>query len=309
MICRFTSAGEKSTEIRYYISNLGAGVKRFAAAFGIRPVFRKVGLPRYASTVRITACAEAALQPNRATDIAFAWETPGLESSEHDALTLRRLRQGNFRAALDRAKSVHKTRPSPENTAMLLRCYAFRAKELRSIGRTGEADALDAYVDGCFPPEAVAVSRAVGETSQKPPSVHPAGGGKRGEADPLGDALVRLADAGISEEDASIAEAIIAEHAFDPVALAAHPALTPGHPLADAANAVATAFSAVVARQIDDAEISLPTVSRRGPFAGWKLLIRSIAHLQRRLPAGKTRTHRQRFELLPQGRHTRRSYP
>ncbi len=207
----------------------------------------------------------------------------------NDALALRLLRQGKIRAALDRAKSVHKARPTPQSETFLLQCYAAREREMRAAGRAAEADALCAFVAENFPGSDLArvgnpIAASPKVTTPTPIAAPTAETARQGpsENDPLAAALTRLSDPGISEDARRAAEETVAEAAFNPLALAEHPALSPGHPLAAAAKAVAEAFSAVVQRPVADAEIALPEISRRSPLAGWKLLIRAIAHLQRR---------------------------
>ncbi|MDR2391342.1 MAG: hypothetical protein LBE84_06665 [Planctomycetota bacterium] len=200
---------------------------------------------------------------------------------EVDSLTVRFLRQGKVRAALDRAKSVHKSRPNQNSETLLLQCYAARIRELRTSGHEKDASALEANIAKSFPrwdpalvgaplpPHPGAAASSAGDVKTAAPG------------DPLGEALLRLADADAPEEERRAAEMAVAELAFDPLLLVRHPSLTPGHPLETAAKAVAAAFSAVTSRPVDAAAISLPEVSRRSPLAGWKLLIRAIRHMQR----------------------------
>lgn len=200
-----------------------------------------------------------------------------------DALAERLLRQGKFRAALNRAKTVYKTRPTPAAERLLAQCYAARIRELRSGGHAAEAEQLEAFVKENIPgwdpvllavsPKRPAVSNSISPTDAAVPN---------NSFDRLGQALSRLADAAAPEEEKRKAEKDVARLAFDPMLLAKHPAMTAGHPLAAAAKAIADGFSAVVSRPVDESEISLPDVTRRSPLAGWKLLIRAVAHLQRR---------------------------
>lgn len=199
-----------------------------------------------------------------------------------DSLTTRLLRQGKIRAALNRAKSIHKSRPMPETEAQLLHCYAERLRELRAAGQKREAEAMAAFITASFPNGGHMLERAQFAAQVGNDAIRPEAPLKPEAADLLGRALTRLADAGLPPKERSTAEADVARLALDPFRLAEHPSLVPGHPLAVAAKAVADAFSAVVSRPVPDAEIALPEVPRRSPLAGWKLLIRAIAHLQRR---------------------------
>ncbi len=200
----------------------------------------------------------------------------------NDALALRLLRQGKVRAALDRAKSLHKAGPTPQSETFLLQCYAARAREMRESGHSAEADALCAFVGENFPGRDLGAVGSPLELRPKPAAVPGTIAEVLSKSDALAAALKRLADPGLSEDDRRAAEGTVAELVFNPPALAEHPLLTPEHPLTVPARAVAKAFQAAVTRTVTDAEIALPEVSHRSPLAGWKLLIRAIAHMQRR---------------------------
>ena len=205
-----------------------------------------------------------------------------IPSGDSDHPALRLLRRGKIRAALDRAKAAHKSCPTPASEALLLRCYAARIRELRDGGYERNAADLTAFLAQAFPSWNPASVRE----PERPPSPNGGDAAQGGEnakpASPLDDALLRLADTGLSEEDRRAAEAVVSETAFDPLRLAGHPAFASEHPLAPAVRATAAAFSAVASRWVDEGEAALPEVPRRSPLAGWKLLIRTIAHLQRR---------------------------
>ncbi len=209
----------------------------------------------------------------------------GGRAEDGDALALRLLRQGKFRAALSRAKNVHKARPTPASGELLWQCYLARVREMRAAGQNAEAEALLALVAEAFPGrnpagelEAAQPPRAQTGAAPRPDratQVKPAD-------DPLAAALTVLADPAANEADRRAAEAAVAEAAYDPLDLSERLSLLPGHPLAAEARAVAGAFAAVVTRPVSEEEIALPEVSRRSPLAGWKMLIRAIRQLQRR---------------------------
>jgi len=107
-------------------------------------------------------------------------------------------------------------------------------------------------------------------------------GGSAGAVAGRMEELVRpLSDPELSAERRAAIEAAVAREVDDIAALAECAALPPEHPLRQAASALHRAFLAVTEGPVGEEAVELPEVSRRGPLAPWKLLVRAIACFHR----------------------------
>ncbi len=177
--------------------------------------------------------------------------------------------RGNSKSALDAAKQLHKRHAAPATEAVLVEAYLARARSLMDHDMDQEAEALLAMVRERYPSSVGLLNAAL------PPQ------GTRLEE------LVRpLADPAVTEEKRRAIEQELRATLADPGALAACEALPPDHPLRAGARLVAQALEAATSGPVDDAVLELPEISRRGPLAPWKPLLRAIACFYRHDDAG-----------------------
>ena len=179
----------------------------------------------------------------------------------------RAIERQSCKAALEKAKDLHKKFGSPESKALLIDAYIARIQGMLAKDLTAEAKALADLVVARFPESAGRLA-----------------GLQRGLAAQMGDvgALVApLADANTAPQRRAEAEQAIRQELVDLPALAVTPVLPEGHPLRIGAADLARAFAAVTAGAVDDPAIELANVSHRSPLAPWKTLIRAVAGLYR----------------------------
>jgi len=179
----------------------------------------------------------------------------------------RAIERQSYKAALEKAKDLHKKFGNPESKALLIDAYIARIQGMLAKDLTAEAKALADLVAARFPESAGRLA-----------------GLQRGLAAQTGDvaALVApLADPNVAPERRAEAEQAIRQELVDLTALAATPALPDGHPLRVVAADLARAFAAVTSGPVDEATIELAGVSHRSPLAPWKTLIRAIGSLYR----------------------------
>ncbi len=204
--------------------------------------------------------------PVTAPDIA------GLDTGSLPRETVAKVRRnvadGKLKAAIKKAKALHKKVGSAASESLLVGVYAKRIDELRGNGLETEADALEAMVRDRY--------------SSAPPIL-------AGDSDtaallpkPLAAAVAVIADDNASPARRSDAEDAIRRELKDPKLLATCETVPEHHPLRRAAVAVADAFDVVTRRVTDAEEVALPEVSRRSPLAPWKLLIRAVSQCYRR---------------------------
>ncbi|MBM4025914.1 MAG: hypothetical protein FJ280_10995 [Planctomycetes bacterium] len=179
----------------------------------------------------------------------------------------RAIERQSYKAALEKAKDLHKRLASAESRALLVDAYIARIQGMLAKDLTAEAKALADLVVSRFP-------EAAGRL----------GGLQRGLAAQTGDVAALaapLADPNATPQQRAEAEQAVRQELVDLQALATSPALPEDHPLRVAAGELARAFAAVTTGEVDEAAIELAGVSRRSPLAPWKALIRAIASLYR----------------------------
>lgn len=178
-----------------------------------------------------------------------------------ESVEVRRLiAKGNSKSALDAAKQLYKSQPTPATEAVLVEAYLARARSLMDHDMDQEAEALLAMVRERYPLSVGLLNAAL------PPQ------GTRLEE------LVRpLADPALAEEKRAAIERELRATMADPGALAACGALPPDQPLRAGARLVSKALAAATSGPVDDAVLELREISRRSPLAPWKPLLRAIA--------------------------------
>jgi hypothetical protein len=208
-------------------------------------------------------------------------EAPGDScAAAHDpkiAAVERLMQSGDSRAALVAAKLLHRDERSAATERLLVEAYARRVHSLRERGLATEAAQIEALVRTRFPraardlpgppPHAATAARVLEDL------VRPLAGGEAG------------AEGGGAEPASGRRAAIEAElrrTLADPSALARCTALAAEHPLRAAARALGETLAAVTSGPVAAEALALPEVSHRSPLAGYKLLIRAIAHFYRR---------------------------
>jgi hypothetical protein len=188
-------------------------------------------------------------------------------SPETEAGVRQLISRGQHRAALDRAKEIHKATRTPASEVLLVDTYVERIRALMGRGLMVEAKALVALVRQRHPSS----RRRLDELAR------PAGAGPRS----LNELLRPLADPALSTDERAPLERIVRHDVWDLSALAACEALPATHALRTAAAALHRSFVAVTSGPVTDEELELPEVSRRSPLASWKLLVRAIAYFHR----------------------------
>jgi hypothetical protein len=181
--------------------------------------------------------------------------------------TIRKLiERGEAKIALTEAKALHKAIPSAETEGLVVDAYIARIRS--------------------FDPEMTAEALALAEVVEKRYS---SARGRLKEIRPLLDArcgrldsLVQpLADEATPPEVRLSIEKAVTEEVTDLAGLARCNRLPKQHPLRVAALAAAKAFKAVTRGLVEERELALSAISRRGPLAPWKPLIRAIARFYR----------------------------
>ncbi len=167
----------------------------------------------------------------------------------------RAIREGRFQQALDLAKQVHKTEPTPAHLDMLRQAYLGRARQLRTQGQTRDAVTvlhaaltLDRTTPAWLEQVAEELARC-GETRQALELTAQA-------PEAAAKVLVGAADAAVQQEAAgraSLPESLQAD--FD---------------------RVLTAFAQTEAGKDDDARAALQGIGLRSPFLEWKVLLRGL---------------------------------
>jgi hypothetical protein len=179
----------------------------------------------------------------------------------------RAIERQSYKAALEKAKDLHKKLGSAESKALLIDAYVARIQGMLAKDLTAEAKALADLVVARFPESAGRLA-----------------GLQRGLAAQMGDVAALaapLADPNAAPQARLEAEQAIRKELVDLQALATGPVLPEGHPLRVAAADLARAFAAVTSGAVEDAALELANVSYRSPLASWKTLIRAIASFYR----------------------------
>ena len=171
--------------------------------------------------------------------------------------------EGKHKSALEKAKTAHKRVGSTGSEALLLDAYVARIEGMLRTGMAAEANALTDLVRSRYPSASARVDGLAGRVAART--------GK------LGDLLAPLADPNVSKERRADIETTVRREVVDPAAIADCAALPADHPLKRSAAAIAKALTAVTSGPVSDDDIVMAEVSRRGPLASWKALIRAIA--------------------------------
>jgi len=176
---------------------------------------------------------------------------------------------GLFKRAVEAAKDLHRRQPTAATEALLAEAYADRILAFEPH-MSVEADALFR----------LARERCPG-AREKLDALQPRLDVRFGRIDAAVRPLAEEAAAGAAR---AAAEEALRRELVDPGALARSPALPEGHALRRAAAAVDGAFRAVTSGPVAEGDLELPEVSRRGPLAAWKALVRAIAAFYRADP-------------------------
>jgi hypothetical protein len=182
------------------------------------------------------------------------------------------LARGSTKPAVELAKQIHKRFSTPASEALLVDAYAARIRSLLKIGLATEAKALLDLVRERYPcaKEKLLDIGVVVASSQSS----------------LDELLAPLNDPALPLERRLAIEAAINRQVTDLSALAQCPALASDHPLRTGAAAVVKSFEAVTSGPVTEDALLLPEVSRRGPLAPWKFLVRAIGCFYRNDDAG-----------------------
>lgn len=170
---------------------------------------------------------------------------------------------GKCRQAVEAAKEHHKRARTPESERLLVEAYVARIGQQLCRGSVEDAQTLMNVVRERFPahrerlaPLEIQTLAALGKF----------------------DALVGpLAQPNLSPAVREAIENAVRTNVFDLPRLVGSKVLAPEHPFRTAATLAWRAFVAVTSGPVTDEQIALPEISRRSPFAPWKLLIRAIA--------------------------------
>ncbi len=170
----------------------------------------------------------------------------------------RLLDSGDVRQALEAAKALHRRANTAASEALVVEAYTGRVRAMLTEGMEAESKALVEMLKQRFPASA-----------------------------PVMDALLRafsfdekvrpLGDPAASPEARTAAEQFLRTGMTDPALLAQCQSLPPEHTLRQGAGAIQKALEAVTTRPVTDEALTLPEISRRGPLASWKFLVRAIA--------------------------------
>ena len=176
------------------------------------------------------------------------------------------LAKGNSKLAVELAKTAYKRSPNADSERLLVTAYAARIASMEKHGMHPEAKALFDMVWERYPGarnKLTEVRHTVAEGS-------------------LDDLVRPLNDPSLAPEERARIESAISRKVTNPADLANCAALLPDHPLRLAAAALRNAFYAVTSGHVEDSALDLAEVSRRGPLAAWKTLVRAIAAFYRR---------------------------
>ncbi len=194
--------------------------------------------------------------------------SPPDESTDSSRVINSFISKGNIKAALDQAKHYHKQTKSKDSEAILVEVYTARIFEISNKGYFIEAKTLlDLLVNRYH------------LSDHRFFEINSLIAARNGM---MNDLVTPLNDPDISREKRTAIESLIKNELVDLNALAACETLPPGHPLKTGALAFAEAFAEVTRGPVNDNDISLPDISRKSPFAPWKMLIRALESFYRR---------------------------
>jgi tetratricopeptide (TPR) repeat protein len=192
---------------------------------------------------------------------------PDLTFSGAELSVRQMIANGKAKVALDRAKDIHKAHASPASEALLLDAYVARIQALIQQDLVVEANSLMDLLRERYPSAASRLAALVTTAAAR--------SGK------LDDLLRSLGDPSLPPEQRALIEQALERNVCDLSVLAGSAALSPDHPLRQAAIALQRAFAAVTTGPVTDDALALPEISRRSPLAPWKMLVRAIAAFYR----------------------------
>ena len=170
--------------------------------------------------------------------------------------------KGMVKKAVNMAKQYHKNLGTKESEAILVEAYVARILEMTEKDLTVEAETLlDLVRERYHLPD------------QRLAEINAATAAREGINDAF---LAPLNDPSISTEQQAAIRKVIKRELVDLNILTACKTLSPDHPLKVEAAAVSKAFDAVTTGPVDDKETALPGISRKSPFAPWKMLIKGL---------------------------------
>ena len=179
----------------------------------------------------------------------------------------RLISKGQYKAAVNRAKQIHKRLGTDASEQILVDAYMARIGDMTANGYTVEAKALLGLVRERFK----CAEQRVSELSASI-ALH------EGHIDTL---TMPLNDPDLPAAERSVIEKTIRNELVDLNLLVRSEALSPHHPLKIGAAAVTKALAEVTSGAVADAAIALPAISRRSPLAPWKMLVKAIAGFYR----------------------------
>jgi hypothetical protein len=174
---------------------------------------------------------------------------------------------GKHKAALERAKDIHKTQHTTASEALLVEAYGARIQSLLQQNLTPEAKAMLEFVRERYPSAGTRLDELTTSMAAR--------------SGALEELLRPLNDPDLATERRAAIETAIEEQVFDLAAVAGCEALSPDHPLRRAASVLHQAFLDVTSGPVPEEALALPEVSRRSPLASWKLLVRAIGAFYR----------------------------
>ena len=207
------------------------------------------------------ACRSVPLHPPK--------QTPFADTASDTSVRIEGIRQAiarqNSRAALDRAKTLHKQVATSDSKALLLEAYTARIQGMIAKNLLREAQALAELVLGRFPEAAEPMEGLLGTLAAK-----------TGDLTGL---LAPLAESPAQRQWTQSIQDAIRRDVPNPAAIADCEALPASHPLRVTAAALVRAFTAVTSGPVEEAALALPECPRKSPLADWKILIRAIGAL------------------------------
>lgn len=164
--------------------------------------------------------------------------------------------------ALKRAKALYNREESPASEALLIETSFVRVEQLIRLGRHQKAEDLIEEVSSQFPAHRDRARRYRARSAAW-------------QGNPR-ELLGPLAEPNLPREQRTRVMDDLRRWVPNPGDVATCPVLKAGHPVRRAATDVFLAFDAVTSGPVTPDDVALPAVSRRSPFAPWKLLIRAL---------------------------------
>lgn len=226
-----------------------------------------------------------------ATDSQAGRATPEASAGGLSAEVGRLVAAGKCKQAVELAKTEHKRSPTAESERLLVEAYLARIEQFQRKGAAEDAQVLINLVRGRFP-----------RHQRELVGLQLRGAAVAGKIDEL---VAPLADPSLPRETKELIETAIRQHVVDLRGLANTTRLGPDHPLRAAAAAAWRAFEAVTTGPVRAEQIELPEISRRGPLAPWKLLVRAIDAFYR----GDDLGCRRALDAIPQDAAVHRLVP